>query len=104
LWVQAAFENLRETRLHKGKCKEGVTMLTALDWSGCAIIERDPEKLHGAPTVRGVRITPDAIVDNFNDGLSVAEILEQFGGITEQDVKMVLSYAAEQGFLARSPG
>jgi uncharacterized protein (DUF433 family) len=76
-------------------------MLTAVDWSGCPIIEHDPEKLHGAPTVRGIRITPDAILENFNDGLSVAEILEQFGGITEQDVQTVLKYAAKQGFLAR---
>ena len=76
-------------------------MLTALDWSGCPIIEQDLEKLHGAPTIRGIRITPDAILDNFNDGLSVAEILEQFGGITEQDVRTVLAYAEKQGFLAR---
>jgi len=76
-------------------------MLTDIDWSGCPIIERDPEKLHGAPTVRGIRITPDAILDNFNDGLNVVEILEQFGGITEHDVRTVLNYAAKQGFLAR---
>jgi uncharacterized protein (DUF433 family) len=82
--------------------ERNANMLTALDWSGCPIVERDPEKLHGARTVRGVRITPDAILDNFNDGLSVAEILEQFVGITEQDVRRVLSYAAERGFLERS--
>jgi uncharacterized protein (DUF433 family) len=76
-------------------------MLTAIDWSECPIVQYDPEKLHGAPTIRGIRVTPDAIVENFNDGLSVAEILEQFGGITQQDVETVLIYAEKQGFLAR---
>ena len=76
-------------------------MLTAVGWSGCPIIEHDPEKLHGAPTVRGIRIIPETILDNFNDGLSVAEILEQFGDITELDVWTVLSYAQTQGLFAR---
>jgi uncharacterized protein (DUF433 family) len=56
--------------------------------------------MHGAPTVRGIRITPDAVLDSFNDGLSVPEILEQFGGITEEDVITILSYAEKHGFLA----
>lgn len=76
-------------------------MLTALDWSACSAIERDPDKLHGAPTVHGVRVTPDAILENFNDGLSVQEILEQFGGITEEDVRTVLSFAEKRGWVAR---
>ena len=76
-------------------------MLTVVDWSACPIVERDPEKLQGAPTIRGIRITPDAILENFNDGLSIAGILEQFGGITEQDVRTILSCAEKQGFLAR---
>ena len=79
-------------------------MLTSIDWASCPIIERDPEKLHGAPTVRGSRITPDAIVENFNDRLTVAEILEQFGGITQEDVLTVLDHAAKQGFLAHPVG
>lgn len=76
-------------------------MLTAIDWSGCPIIQRDSKKLHGAPTIRGIRVTPDAIVENFNDGLSVMGILKQFGGITEEDVRIVLHYAEKQGFVAR---
>ncbi len=77
-------------------------MLTAVDWSACSIVERDPQKLHGAPTVHGVRLTPDAIVENFNDGLSVSEILEQFGGINEEDVRTILRFAETQGWLAHS--
>ena len=46
--------------------------------------------------------TPDAIVENFNDGLSVSEILEQFGGITEEDVRTILRFAKTQGWLAHS--
>jgi uncharacterized protein (DUF433 family) len=73
-----------------------------IDWSGCPIIERDSEKLHGAPTVRGVRITPDAIMENFEGGVTVPELLELFGGITQQDVRIVLEYARKRIPLAHS--
>ncbi len=69
------------------------------DLSGCPIIQRDPQKMSGAPTVAGQRITPDALVDNYNDGLSVDELQEQFPGVPEQNIRIVLNYAAQRGFL-----
>jgi uncharacterized protein (DUF433 family) len=74
---------------------------TEMDWSGCPIIQRDPEKLHGAPNVNGIRITPESIVDNFEAGLSVSEIYEQFPGVPARDIRTVLNYAASRGYLAR---
>jgi uncharacterized protein (DUF433 family) len=73
----------------------------AIDWTGCPIVQRDPDKLHGAPTVRGLRLTPDAIVENFEAGLSVAEIAEQFPGVEVADIRTVLNYAAQRGRLSR---
>jgi uncharacterized protein (DUF433 family) len=73
-----------------------------IDWSGCSIIQRDPLKLHGAPNVNGVRLTPDSIVDNFEAGLDVVEIHDQFPGVPERDIRTVLDYAAKLGYLSRS--
>ena len=73
------------------------------DWSGCPIVQRDPQKMSGAPNVAGQRITPDAFVDNYNDGLSLKELQEQFPGVPEQNIRIILNYAAQRGFLVTRP-
>jgi len=72
-----------------------------IDWTACPIVERDPEKLHGAPTIHGLRITPESIVANFEAGLSVAEIHEQFPAVPKKDICTVLNHAAKFGRLSR---
>lgn len=72
------------------------------DWSGLAIIEHDPEKMGGAPTVRGRRITPDTYVDYFNDGFSDQEIATEYFSEPIEDVRIVLNYAQEHGWLSRT--
>jgi uncharacterized protein (DUF433 family) len=54
-----------------------------IDWTGCPIIQRDPLKLQGALNVNGLRITPETIVGNFEAGLDIAEIHEQFPGVCQ---------------------
>ncbi len=71
------------------------------DWSGCEIIEYDSLKMGGAPTVRGRRITPDAYVDNLNDGFSPQEIAASIFNEPGEDVMAVLRYASGRGYLAR---
>jgi uncharacterized protein (DUF433 family) len=71
-------------------------------WTGCSIIQRDPLKLHGAPNINGLRITPDTVVGNFEAGLDIAEIHEQFPGVPVEDIRTVLNYAAEHGNLSRT--
>ena len=71
------------------------------DWSGCEIIEYDSLKMGGAPTVRGRRITPDAYVDNFNDGFSAQEIANEIFKEPVEDVEAILRYANGRGYLAR---
>jgi uncharacterized protein (DUF433 family) len=77
------------------------TTTNQLDWSGCFLIERDPEKLGGAPNIGGMRITPETILDNYEDGLSVAEIIEQFPSVNEEQIRVILAYAANRGYLTR---
>ncbi len=49
-----------------------------IDWSGCPLVEVKQGVQSGAPVLRGTRMPVNAIVDNFDYDVSVAEIAEQF--------------------------
>jgi len=63
-----------------------------IDWSECPLVEVKSGVQSGAPVLRGTRMPVDAIVDNFDYGVSAAEIAEQFQ-IPPAQVKAVLTYA-----------
>ena len=62
------------------------------DWSGCPIVQTDPEKLGGVPTVRAFRVSADSVVENHDDGLSEEEIAYQFT-LPIEDVRAIIAYA-----------
>ena len=63
-----------------------------IDWSGCPLVEIKPGVQGGAPVLLGTRMPANAIVDNFDYGLSVAEIAEQFE-IAPDGMEAILAYA-----------
>ncbi len=63
-----------------------------VDWSECPLVEVKAEVQSGAPVLCGTRMPANAIVDNFDYGVSVAEIAEQFEILPEQ-VEAILTYA-----------
>jgi len=63
-----------------------------IDWSQCPLIEVNPRVQSGAPVLRGTRMPVNAIVDNFDYGLSAAEISEQFE-VPRDQVQAILMYA-----------
>jgi uncharacterized protein (DUF433 family) len=63
-----------------------------IDWSACPLVEVKPRVQSGAPLLRGTRLPVSAIVDNFDFGLSVAEIAEQFE-VSPDSVMAILAYA-----------
>ena len=63
-----------------------------IDWSECPLVEVKPGVLSGAPVLRGTRMPVHAIIDNFDFGVSAAEIAEQFQ-IPPAQVEAVLTYA-----------
>ena len=63
-----------------------------IDWSECPIVETKPEVQSGAPVLRGTRMPVSAIVDNFDYGVSVAEIAEQFE-VPRDRIDAILTYA-----------
>ena len=63
-----------------------------IDWSECPLVEVKPKVQDGAPVLRGTRLPASAIVDNFDHGVTAAEIAEQFE-VPLADVEAVLAYA-----------
>lgn len=65
-----------------------------LDWSKCAAVERDPQKLGGAWVFRGTRVPVSALFENVEGGATVDQFLQWFPGVTRAQVDAVLEHAA----------
>lgn len=63
-----------------------------IDWSECPLVEIKPGVQSGASVLRGTRMPANAIVDNFDYGMSVSEIAEQFE-LPLDRVQAILAYA-----------
>jgi uncharacterized protein (DUF433 family) len=63
-----------------------------VDWSECPLVEVKPGVQGGAAVLRGTRLPADAIIDNFDYGLSVTEIAVQFE-VPQNQVKAIIAYA-----------
>jgi len=64
-------------------------------WSNCEVVDSSSEVLSGAPVVRGTRIPVSAIFQNMEAGASISELVEWFPGLSEEDIKELLRFAAE---------
>jgi uncharacterized protein (DUF433 family) len=70
----------------------GLASQEKIDWSECPLVEVNPRVQSGAPVLRGTRMPANAIVDNYDYGVSVAEISEQFE-VPQDRIQAILSYA-----------
>jgi uncharacterized protein (DUF433 family) len=66
----------------------------ALDWSQCPAVESVPGKVSGAWVFRGTRIPVAAVFENLEDGLTIDEIVRMFDGLTRDQARAVLDFAA----------
>ncbi len=69
-----------------------MTTNEAIDWSECALVEVKPGVHSGAPVLRGTRMPAGAIIENFDYGVSIAEIAEQFE-VPPDQIEAILTYA-----------
>jgi uncharacterized protein (DUF433 family) len=69
--------------------------MKVLDWSDCPFVERDPDKVGGAWLFKGTRIPVSIVFDNLEDGMTIAELLEQFP-LTREQVDAALEFAARK--------
>jgi uncharacterized protein (DUF433 family) len=63
-----------------------------IDWSDCVLIEMKQDVQSGAPVLRGTRLPASAIIANFDYGVSVDEIAEQFELPADQ-IQALVAYA-----------
>jgi len=56
----------------------------------------DPLVRNGKPCVRGTRIAVVDVLDYLAGGMSVAEVLDDFPDLTDEDVHACLSFAADR--------
>ena len=65
-----------------------------IDWSSCAAVEREPQRVSGAWVFRGTRVPIAALFQNLEDGALVSQFVEWFPGVTLEQVRAVLEHAA----------
>jgi uncharacterized protein (DUF433 family) len=65
-----------------------------IDWSSCAAVERDPDRVSGAWVFRGTRVPVAALFQNLEDGVAVSQFVKLFPGVTPDQVRAVLEHAA----------
>jgi len=58
-------------------------------------ISFDPEVMAGKPVVKGTRLTVEYIVNLMAHGADAEEILEEYQGLTRDDVRACLLFAAK---------
>ncbi|AXC13440.1 hypothetical protein ACPOL_4163 [Acidisarcina polymorpha] len=66
--------------------------MTEIDWSDCPIVETNPEKMGGVPTLRAWRLSADSIVDNHDYGATAQDIHDWFH-VPLADVESLFAYA-----------
>jgi uncharacterized protein (DUF433 family) len=54
-----------------------------------------PDKMGGAPSIRGLRIPVATVVGMVADGMSEEEILKAYPDLERDDIREALHYAAE---------
>ncbi len=64
-----------------------------MDWQARIVI--DPAILVGKPVVKGTRLAVEFVVDLLAQGWSEAEVLQNYPGLTREDIRACLSYASE---------
>ncbi|MCP9901388.1 DUF433 domain-containing protein [Cyanobium sp. Cruz CV13-4-11] len=75
-----------------------------LGWTGCSAVEQDPLRLSGAWVFRNTRIPVAALFENLEDGVSLAEFVEIFPGVTREQARLVLEHAARSTAAAPPAG
>jgi uncharacterized protein (DUF433 family) len=63
-----------------------------MEWQDRIII--DPEILVGKPVIRGTRLAVEFILDLLAQGWTEAEILRNYPGVMQEDLRACLAYAS----------
>ena len=65
-----------------------------LGWEDCPGVQRSPRRVHGAWTFGDTRLPLYIIFENLAAGATIEEVSQWFEGVTEEQIKSVLSHLA----------
>ena len=65
-----------------------------IDWDTCDAVERNPLRVSGAWVFRGTRVPVPALFENLEDGEDIANLVDWFPSVSEEQVRLVLDHAA----------
>ena len=65
-----------------------------IDWDTCDAVERNPLRVSGAWVFRGTRVPVSALFENLEDAADIANFVDWFPGVSEEQVRLVLDLAA----------
>src|SRR5207244_5433727 len=60
------------------------------------LITIEPDKRSGQPCIRGLRMTVQDVLEYLASGMSAEEILADFPGLTPEDLRACLAFAADR--------
>ena len=60
------------------------------------MIITNPQILGGKPIIAGTRIAVTTILDLLSSGLSIAEVIAEYPGLTEEAVQTAISFASKR--------
>ncbi len=85
-----------------------VEQMTNLEADILARVVIDPRVMVGKPVIRGTRLTVDYILNLLGHGATTHEIVEEYEGLTADDIRACILFAArslaDTDFLPASPG
>jgi uncharacterized protein (DUF433 family) len=67
-----------------------------MNWLECAEIEAVPGKMGGHPVIKGTRVEPDTIIQDYELGSPVEEIHENFPTVPIATIRKLLTFAHAQ--------
>ena len=71
-----------------------------IDWSSCAAVERDPERVSGAWVFAGTRVPVASLFENLEDGVPIGEFIDLFPGVSLEQARAVLEHVARSSLAA----
>jgi uncharacterized protein (DUF433 family) len=67
--------------------------MASLDWSQCSAVESVPGRVSGDWTFRNSRTLVKLVFENFEDGMTIDEITQQYP-VSREEIIAVLDFAA----------
>ena len=73
-----------------------ISMRNMTDWTGCDLVEIDPDKVAGQPVIRGTRIPAEVILIDEDYGRTPEQTHDSFPTLSIQTIRALRAFAHSQ--------